>query len=71
MKYYFYNPKTGCGWEEEITYIKKKRFLEHRPWIRELKGIFMAGMYNQTYFDNNQQWPVSIQANPWPRYNVF
>ena len=53
MKYYFYNPETGCGWEEEITYIKKKRFLENRPWIRELKGIFMAGMYNQTYFDNH------------------
>jgi len=53
MKYYFYNPETGCGWEDKLTYLKKKQFLENRPWIRELKGIFMAGIYNQTYFDNH------------------
>ena len=53
MKYHFYNPVTGVGWEDEITYLKKKRFLQNSPWIRELKGIFMAGIYNQTYFDNH------------------
>ena len=53
MKYYFYNPVTGIGWEEDWTYLRKKQFLQNRPWIRELKGIFMAGIYNQTYFDNH------------------
>jgi hypothetical protein len=35
-KYYFYNPETGCDWEEEMTSTKKERFLENRPWIEEL-----------------------------------
>ena len=34
-KYYFYNPQTGCDWEEEMTSIKKDRFLQNRPWIEE------------------------------------
>ena len=34
-KYYFYNPETGVGWEEEMTESKKERFLENRPWIEE------------------------------------
>mgnify|MGYP000323949405 FL=1 len=52
MKYNFYNPVTGIGWEDDLTYLKKKRFLQNSPWIRELRGIFMSGIYNQTYFDN-------------------
>ena len=35
MKYYFYNPQTGCDWEEEMTSTKKDRFLQNRPWIEE------------------------------------
>ena len=35
MKYYFYNPETGCDWEEEMTSTKKDRFLQNRPWIEE------------------------------------
>tara|TARA_R110002074_G_scaffold350458_1_gene521458 strand:- start:214 stop:699 length:486 start_codon:yes stop_codon:yes gene_type:complete len=53
MKYNFYNPVTGVGWEDDLTYLKKKRFLQNSPWIRELRGIFMSGIYNQTYFDNH------------------
>ena len=53
MKYYFYNPHTQCSWIEDWTYIQKKKFLKKHHWIRELKGIFMAGIYNQTYFDNH------------------
>ena len=34
-KYYFYNPETGCDWEEEMTSTKKERFLENRSWIKE------------------------------------
>ena len=34
-EYYFYNPETGCGWQEEMTSTKKERFLENRPWIKE------------------------------------
>ena len=34
-KYYFYNPETGCDWEEEMTSTKKDRFLQNRPWIKE------------------------------------
>ena len=34
-KYYFYNPETGCDWEEEMTSTKKERFLQNRPWIEE------------------------------------
>ena len=34
-KYYFYNPQTGCDWEEEMTSTKKDRFLQNRPWIEE------------------------------------
>ena len=53
MEYYFYNPHTQCSWTEDWTYIEKKKFLKKHHWIRELKGIFMAGIYNQTYFDNH------------------
>lgn len=35
MKYYFYNPETGCDWTEEMTSTKKERFLQNRPWIEE------------------------------------
>tara|TARA_B100000809_G_scaffold149155_1_gene146639 strand:- start:1178 stop:1363 length:186 start_codon:yes stop_codon:yes gene_type:complete len=34
-KYYFYNPETGCDWEEEMTSTKKEQFLQNRPWIEE------------------------------------
>ena len=34
-KYYFYNPETGCDWEEEMISTKKERFLLNRPWIEE------------------------------------
>jgi len=36
-KYYFYNPQTGCSWKEDMTSIKKERFLQNRPWIEEVK----------------------------------
>ena len=34
-KYYFYNPDTGCDWEEEMTSEELEEFLEKRTWIRE------------------------------------
>ena len=26
MKYYFYNPETGCGWEDKLTYLRRNNF---------------------------------------------
>ena len=35
-KYYFYNPETGCDWEEYFTTVDKmEQFLEKRSWIKE------------------------------------
>lgn len=45
-KYYFYNPETGCDWEEEMTRTKKERFLQNRPWIEE--GDKARDKYNES-----------------------
>ena len=45
-KYYFYNPQTGCDWEEEMTSTKKDRFLQNRPWIEE--GDTARDKYNES-----------------------
>ncbi len=52
MQYIFYNPHTQCDWVEDWDIDKKDQFLKRNPWITELEDR-MAGIYNQTYFDNH------------------
>ena len=52
MEYYFYNPHTQCYWTEDWTKEQRNKFLERHSWISELEDR-MAGIYNQTYFDNH------------------
>jgi hypothetical protein len=53
MEYYFYNPHTQCDWTEDWTEEQKNKFLEKHAWIIELEDILMAGIYNETYFNNH------------------
>jgi len=34
-KYYFYNPETGCDWEEKMASKELKKYLERKTWIKE------------------------------------